>query len=172
MNDIPLTITGTAVADVRMFTTRTGATLASFRLACNSRRFNRTTNQWVDGDTTYLTVNCWRQLADNVAVSIHRGDPVVATGRLRVREWQTADKSGTSVELEAVAVGHDLSRGTTQFTKVTRELQTATPDPWVTTAIDDMSELARAARVNIADIDSDILETSAEEPALENRKSA
>jgi single-strand DNA-binding protein len=55
-----------------------------------------------------MTVTCARRLAQNVAVSLHRGDPVIVTGRLRVQ--QSGDSRLARVEIEAVGVGPDLNR--------------------------------------------------------------
>ena len=51
--------------------------------------------------------------------SIQKGQRVIVSGRLRVRDWSTDDKHGTNVEIDADAVGHDLSWGTTSFTRST-----------------------------------------------------
>jgi len=145
MYEIPVTMIGTVVADVKMIDTKAGASLASFRMACNERRFNKQSNSWVDGDTTYVTVNSWRQLAENVNQSLSRGDQVVVTGRLRVREWEKDDRKGTSVEIEAQAIGHDLARGTTSLSKSTKVVSAM--DPWTAAAVDGMSSLAKAAGI-------------------------
>jgi single-strand DNA-binding protein len=51
-------------------------------------------------------------------MSLQLGDPVVVHGRLYTRDW-TDDQGGrrTSYELDAVAVGHDLSRGVGKFAR-------------------------------------------------------
>lgn len=158
MNDIPITITGIAVTDAREIPTKTGAVGASFRLASNSRKFNKATNTWVDGDTSYVNINCWRTLAANVLESVHRGDPVVVAGRMRVREWSTGEKSGTSVEIDATSVGHDLSRGVTTFAKLNRELTTDPGiDAWSRTSGDELIDLAREARVPIELMDPEVV---------------
>lgn len=162
MNEIPITLVGTAVQDVRTSITRTGTQVSSFRMACNSRRFDKASNSWVDGDTTYMTVNCWRSLADSVAESVHRGDPLLVTGRLKIREWSTADKSGLSVEVEASSVGHDLSRGSSVFTKRRREIgevsETAEGgDPWSNAEVDALAELAKAAKVDLSELPDDLV---------------
>jgi single-strand DNA-binding protein len=71
----------------------------------------------VDADTNWYTVTTFRQLATNVVGSVAKGQRVVVTGRLRVREWATEDKHGTNVEIDADALGHDLSWGTAAFTR-------------------------------------------------------
>jgi single-strand DNA-binding protein len=122
MNETMISIAGNVATDVRFVRSDRGTSLASFRLASTSRRFDRSQGGWVDGHTTYVTVVCWRALAENVAASLHKGEPVVATGRLRVEPWERDDgRSGTSVEVEAQVVGHDLSRGTTAFRRTRRE---------------------------------------------------
>lgn len=123
MNEIPLTVVGTVVRDVTFTTTKAGTELANFRIASNNRRWNRVSGTWEDGDTSFLNVTCWRTLAQNVEASIRKGDPVVVTGRLRVREWSNEERSGISVDLEATSVGHDLSKGRGSFQRTKRGAQ-------------------------------------------------
>ena len=81
MFDCTITVRGWLGGDVDL--RRAGdVPVASFRLACTPRRFNRRTETWSDGPTQWYTVTCWRSLADNVARSLRRGDPVVVQGRL------------------------------------------------------------------------------------------
>ena len=61
----------------------------------------------------------YRSLAANIAVSLRRGQPVTVHGKQRIVSWQRED--GTTwygVEIEADAVGHDLTFGTTAFARV------------------------------------------------------
>ena len=136
MNDIITTVIGNAVTDVSLRTTSTGASVASFRIASNSRRFDKSTNTWIDQDPSYLSISAWSQLAKNVALSVHKGQALVVTGKLKVRQWQDADKSGTNVEIDATAIGHDLNRGTSEFTKVKRVSEFYEQDPWLNEAAD------------------------------------
>ena len=136
MNDIITTVIGNAVTDVSLRTTSTGASVASFRIASNSRRFDKSTNTWIDQDPSYLSISAWSQLAENVALSVHKGQALVVTGKLKVRQWQDADKSGTNVEIDAIAIGHDLNRGTSEFTKVKRVSEFYEQDPWINEAAD------------------------------------
>ena len=136
MNDIITTVIGNAVTDVSLRTTSTGASVASFRIASNSRRFDKSTNTWIEQDPSYLSISAWSQLAENVALSVHKGQALVVTGKLKVRQWQDADKSGTNVEIDATAIGHDLNRGTSEFTKVKRVSEFYEQDPWRNEAAD------------------------------------
>jgi len=126
MNDATVTLTGNVATAVRFARTDKGVALASFRMACTPRHFDRGTGQWIDERTTFVTVACFRALAENVVTSLTKGDPIVITGKLRVVPWERDDKNGISVEVEAAAVGHDLNRGQTRFARVRKEL---TNDP-------------------------------------------
>ena len=136
MNDIITTVIGNAVTDVSLRVTSSGTSVASFRIASNSRRFDKSTNSWVEQEPSYLSVTAWSQLAENVALSIHKGQGLIVTGKLKVRQWQEADKSGTNVEIDATSIGHDLNRGTSEFTKVKRVSEFYEQDPWMNEAAD------------------------------------
>lgn len=116
MNETVTTLVGNIATDLRRGQSTSGMPIITFRLASTARRFDRGRGGWADLDTLYVTVICWRQLAENVSSSCAKGEPVFATGRLRMRQWKAEDgRSGTAVELEAYAVGHDLNRGTSAF---------------------------------------------------------
>ena len=119
MNENAMTVIGNVCADLVARTTATGVDVTSFRLASTPRRFRN--GVWEDGETAFFTVNCWRTLAKNVFASVHRGDPVVVQGLLRVRKWENQGVTGTSIEIDAQAVGFDLNRGSAVFSRAKRE---------------------------------------------------
>jgi single-strand DNA-binding protein len=122
MNETMISITGNVATDLRFVRSERGTPLASFRLASTERRYDRGRGEWTDGRTSFVTVVCWRSLAENAAASLRKGDPVVVFGRLRVVPWEREDgRAGTSVEVVAHAIGHDLSRGTSAFRRTRRE---------------------------------------------------
>jgi single-strand DNA-binding protein len=131
MNETMLTISGNVATDIRFLRSERGTPLASFRLASTPRRYDRTQGGWVDGRTTYVTVVCWRTLAENVAASLHKGEPVVVFGKLRVEPWERDGRTGVAAEVEGTAVGHDLSRGTSAFRRTRREHNEAPSDSQV-----------------------------------------
>lgn len=114
MND-NLTLTGLVATTPRNITTAEGIEITSFRLATNQRKFDRATGKWTDGETNWYTVSSFRGLASNVAASVRKGDRVVVHGKLRIRDWENTDRSGTTVEVEAVIIGHDLTYGTASY---------------------------------------------------------
>lgn len=114
-----ITAIGLVATDPRHIVTSEGLAITSFRLASNLRVFDRKLQEWVDKDTNWFTITAFRQLALNTAESVVRGDRVFVTGRLRIRDWESGDKSGTNVEIDAEAIGHNLNWGVTEVTRVT-----------------------------------------------------
>ncbi|MFI9819128.1 single-stranded DNA-binding protein [Streptomyces sp. NPDC052013] len=101
-----------------------------FRLAVTSRYWDREKGTWADGHTNFFTVWANRQLAANAAASLSVGDPVIVQGRLKVRtEMREGQQGWMSADIDAVAIGHDLTRGTSAFQRRQRPEQTAGPAP-------------------------------------------
>lgn len=119
MNDTPLTIVGNLVEDPRSTVTANGR-VAKFRLASSSRRFDPQQQAWVPKNDIYIGIDCWGQLADNVMVSLHKGDPVVVQGELRLDEWDTDEGKRSAFKVKAYAVGPDLAKGRAAFERTTR----------------------------------------------------
>ncbi|MEU8641172.1 single-stranded DNA-binding protein [Streptomyces sp. NBC_01558] len=94
---------------------------ARFRLAVTSRYWDREKSGWTDGHTNFFTVWANRALATNVGASVSVGDPVIVQGRLKVRTETRDGQSWTSADIDAVAIGHDLSRGTSAFRRPARD---------------------------------------------------
>ncbi len=121
MNDAHITVIGWLAADPRYVATSTGTPLMSLRVGCTPRRFDRESGQWQDTESTFVTVNCWRGLAENVNASeMKRGDPVVVTGRLRIREYLKDEQIRFSAVVDATTIGHDLTRGSALFRRMQR----------------------------------------------------
>ncbi|WP_213815038.1 single-stranded DNA-binding protein [Glaciihabitans sp. dw_435] len=122
-----ITITGIVATIPNVIETSQKLSIASFRLASTHRRFDRSTGAWVDGDTNWYTITAFRHLATNIAASLRKGERVIVSGRLKIRDWSAGDKSGTNIEVEAESLGHDLSWGTTTFTRVSRAAAAVAP---------------------------------------------
>lgn len=111
-----ITVRGYVATDMKSGVAESGLAYASFRMCSTERRFDRNTNSWTDGQTNWYAISMFRQLATNAGVSIKKGDKVVVSGRLRVRPWIREDgRTGTSVDIDAETVGHDLMWGTAHF---------------------------------------------------------
>jgi len=112
-----ITVTGLVATTPRHLVTSEGLPITSFRLASTQRRYDRGAQKWIDGETNWYTITAFRQLAVNVVGSVNKGQRVVVTGKLRVRDWESGDRAGTTVEVDADALGHDLAWGTSVFTR-------------------------------------------------------
>ncbi|KQV24660.1 MULTISPECIES: single-stranded DNA-binding protein [unclassified Microcella] len=112
-----ITLTGLVATTPRHIVTSEGLAITSFRLASNQRRFDRAQNAWVDGDTNWYTITSFRQLGAHVASSVHKGERVIVSGRVRIRDWTSGERNGTTIEIDAEAVGHDLTWGRSSFTR-------------------------------------------------------
>ena len=112
---------------------------ARLRVAYTARRRDKETGEWSDGPTSFVNVQCWRTLADNVQMSVRKGEPVLVMGRLQIRRFEDSQGAPrTAVEIEAMSIGHDLTRGVAQFSRTRwpsalaaadAELQAAAPEP-------------------------------------------
>ncbi|MET8181740.1 single-stranded DNA-binding protein [Streptomyces sp. NPDC005336] len=145
MNESWVTVVGNAATRPDFWETAAGVAVARFRLAVTVRRWVRGRDAWADAYTSFYTVWTWRTLAANVAGSVSLGEPLLVHGTLRVRERERerekdqrqGDVAGAdagagaggggggarrwiTAEIDAVAVGHDLSRGTSAFRRVSQ----------------------------------------------------
>ena len=118
-NEAYISLSGFVASQPYLKETRTGIPSLSMRVAWTPRRLDRATGEWVDAGTSFLTVLCYRKLAENAATCLRKGDPVVVRGRVSIRNFE--DKNGlqrTNVDVDAISVGHDLSRGVAQFQRL------------------------------------------------------
>lgn len=125
MNETTLTVVGN-VATTPVYRELPTGPVARFRLAVTSRHFDRVQNVWSDGHTNFFTVWARGTLGSNVQASVAVGEPVIVQGRLRVRDEERGGQHWTSADIQATAVGHDLTRGTAAFRRVAR--RSAAPD--------------------------------------------
>ncbi|MFZ9751453.1 MAG: single-stranded DNA-binding protein, partial [Candidatus Nanopelagicales bacterium] len=120
MHDVAVTLVGNVVSDPQERITESGSVVTNFRMAVNPRKYDKFANRWLDGESMFFNVVCWRTLAGNVTQSVSKGDPVIVQGKLRLRRWESEDRSGIAVEIDAVHIGHDLTRGVAAFTRTKR----------------------------------------------------
>ncbi|WKU44890.1 single-stranded DNA-binding protein [Streptomyces sp. VNUA116] len=118
MNETLVTVVGNVATEPEFREAANGAASSRFRLAASVRRWDRAKEEWADAYTSFYTVWAWRALAANVAASLGVGEPVVVQGKLRIREEEREGKRWLSADIDAVSVGHDLSRGTSVFRRV------------------------------------------------------
>lgn len=137
MKNAIVTITGNIGNDPSYNTTRTGDAVVNFRVGSSSGHWNRSTGAWVDDGTSWFAVSAFRNLAEHAKGSLRRGDPVIVTGALKVKEWENDGRKGTSADIVADAIGHDLSQGTSAFVRRPKPTTTVERAPAVVGERDD-----------------------------------
>ncbi|MCX4575652.1 single-stranded DNA-binding protein [Streptomyces sp. NBC_01571] len=83
-----LTGVGRLTGDPELRYTQSSKAVASIPLAFNSRRLNKQTNQWEDGDVFYIRGTVWERLAENAAETLEKGMEVIVTGDVRTERWE------------------------------------------------------------------------------------
>lgn len=114
-----ITIVGNLTADPEIRTTGSGASVASFTIASTPRSWNRSTNQFEDGQALFIRCSAWRDLAEHCVRSLAKGMRVIAQGRLQQRSYQAQDGSNrTVIELQVDEIGPSLKCATAQVQKM------------------------------------------------------
>jgi single-strand DNA-binding protein len=116
-----ITVIGNLTDDPELKFTPSGAPVANFTVASTPRTFDRQTNEWKDGTPLFIRCSVWRQIAENVAESLQKGQQVIVHGALNIRNYERQDGSkGTSVEMNVYEVGPSLRFATAKVTKTSR----------------------------------------------------
>ena len=119
--DTVITVVGNLTADPELRFTPSGAAVANFTVASTPRTFDKNANEWKDGEALFLRCSVWRQAAENVAESLHRGTAVIVQGRLKQRSYETKEgEKRTVYELDVEEVGPSLKWATAKVTKASR----------------------------------------------------
>jgi single-strand DNA-binding protein len=134
-----ITIIGNLTADPELRFTPSGQAVTNFTVASTARFFDKQKNEWAEGDTTFIRCAVWREMAENEAETLDKGNRVVVTGTLKVRQYETDKGKGTSVECDVEEVGPSLKWASAKITRNQRsdqgsggQRQQSQPkaDPW------------------------------------------
>ena len=118
MRILPQTFVGRLVADPELRFTPSGAAVTNFRIAYNPNPKKNPDGSWDNGEGTFLTVNVWRGMAENVAASLSKGMEVIVIGKLAQRSYQTKEGEDRTVyEVQADNVGPALEWQTAEVQK-------------------------------------------------------
>lgn len=147
MSDL-VTIRAVVGTEPQLSITPQGTSILKFRAATHDRKKDPDSGEWGDAGTNWFAVSCFRALGENAMESLQRGDRVIIFGKLQIRQFERGDGTqGTSADLEAYALGHDLKYGTSSFTRIRYEGSTA---PRATHRDDQASEDAQGRGPAIA----------------------
>lgn len=143
--EVTCTIVGNLTEDATLRFTPSGAAVANMTVASTPRRYDKTTQAWVDEETWFVRVSIWREAAENCAESLQRGQRVIVTGRLKSRSYEKDGVTRHVVEMEADEIGPSLRYATAKVSRTQRESArggaqpAAQDDPWATGASSDDS---------------------------------
>lgn len=131
-NAVVITVVGNLTGDPELRFTANGTACAVLNVAFNPRWYDKTTAAWKDGDPSFHRVTVWRELAENVAESLHKGDRVVVSGTLSQRHWEQDGEKKSAWGVTADAVGPDLSYAQAAVRKMQRTRAGEAPpdDEW------------------------------------------
>ncbi|NUR63523.1 MAG: single-stranded DNA-binding protein [Catenulispora sp.] len=115
MNETTVTVVGVVCSEVRYSRSSDETPTARFQIRTTARRYDKRTGTWTEGEPSFYSAACYRALAEHVASSMGVGDPVVATGRLRISHWRRGEENMVSAEIDVQAIGHDLRCGTSVY---------------------------------------------------------
>src|SRR3978361_1770755 len=116
-----ITVIGNLTNEPELRFTPSGQAVASFTVASTPRTLDRQSNEWKDGDALFLRCSVWRQAAENVAESLHKGFRVIVQGRLKQRSFETREgEKRTVVELDVDEVGPSLRSATARVNRAGR----------------------------------------------------
>ncbi len=160
MNGPQITVVGNVGGDPRLRSLADGTFVTDFRVAMTPSRYDKSREAWVDQQTEWFSVTCWRALAEHAAMSFHKGDKVIVTGTFSTRAWK--DKDGVdrvTSEIDATSVGMDVTRGPVQQKRFATPAGTAPTD-----GTDQGSEDEADAGVTVDPYTGEVL---ADEPAAD-----
>lgn len=112
------TVIGNTTSDIEIRYTQAGKAVGNVTVAVSDRKFDRQTNQWVDGDVWFARCTMWGELAEHAAGSIPKGTRVIGSGRIVQRDWEDKDgQKRSSVEVTLDEIGASLRYATAQVAR-------------------------------------------------------
>ncbi len=127
MNGNTITIVGNLTKDPILKYLPTGKAVTNLSVACNHGWRDKETQAWVEGETSFFKVECWEPMAENIAESLRKGDPVIVVGRMSCRKYEQEGQTRESWEIRAETVGPDLRRRSASLRRVQRQSQIQQP---------------------------------------------
>jgi single-strand DNA-binding protein len=118
-NETVVTAVGNLTGDPELRFTPSGAAVAKLTVASTPRTLDRASGEWKDGDALFLRCTAWRDLAEHIAESLHKGDRVIVQGRLKQENWEDKDTGGkrSAIVMEVDEIGPSLRFAQAQVTR-------------------------------------------------------
>jgi single-strand DNA-binding protein len=131
-NTVPITIVGNVTRDPELKFTAAGKAIVGFGVAVNPRRYDKDKQEWVEGEPSFYRCSAFGPLAENIANCIGKGTRVIVTGDLFERRWEENGEKKSGWQVNADAVGPDLSWAQAKVQKMARSHDVPPDDPWAT----------------------------------------
>ena len=121
-NETQITVVGKTVGPAELRFTPSGAAVATFTVASTPRTYDKSAQQWKDGETLFLRCQAWRDTAENIGETLtEKGMRVIVQGRLVQRSYETREgEKRTVVEMQVDEIGPSLRYATAKVTRTQR----------------------------------------------------
>jgi single-strand DNA-binding protein len=120
MSDNTITVSGNVTRDPQLKFLNSGQASVQLGVAVNRRWQNRQSQEWEES-TSFFDVVAYGPLAENVAISLGRGDRVVVTGRLEQRSYETVTgEKRNAFEINADEIAPSLKWATASVLRTPR----------------------------------------------------
>ena len=84
-----VTVIGNLTRDPELRFTAKGDAVATLSVAVNERVKER--DGWVDGEPSFYDVTAWKQLGENAAERLRKGDRIVIIGKMKIEKYETKE---------------------------------------------------------------------------------
>lgn len=127
MNGNTIFVAGRLTRDPELRFSSSGHAMCKLGIA-SGRRYQKD-GEWLE-ETSFFDVTLWRELAENAAESLGKGDAVLVAGRMKQRDYEKDGQKRTTWDLEVDSIGPDLRWATAAITRTQRSSNGATtPEP-------------------------------------------
>ncbi len=127
MNGNMITVFGNLTKDPVLKYLPTGKAVINFAVACNHGWRDKESQTWVEGEASFFKVECWDALAENIADSFRKGDPLIVVGRMSCRKYEQEGLTRESWEIRAETVGPDMRKRSASLRRVLRNNHATDP---------------------------------------------
>jgi single-strand DNA-binding protein len=104
------TFVGNVVADPELRQTPNNTPVLQMRIAVDDRYYDTKQGEWQSRPSHFWTVQAWRELAEQIASKVKRGDQIIVVGEFRTETWKDNGQPRSRTFVLATHVGLDLAR--------------------------------------------------------------
>lgn len=131
-----VTLTGTLGRDPELRFTASGKPVATLSVV-TSKSVKNDDGKWENHEETWWRVSAWDQMAENIAETLQKGDPVIVVGRSHMESYKDRDgNERQALKVNAFNVGLDLKRRQASVSRVAREAARS-DDQWSSVPMED-----------------------------------